>query len=103
MRHLRRTVWVIGAPLRAALVLGVRGYRATLSGWLGGQCRFHPSCSRYAEQAITCRGALVGTALSIWRILRCNPFGKGGIDPPPERLRYDVVLPTPGESGAGVR
>jgi putative membrane protein insertion efficiency factor len=93
MRQLRRIVWLIGVPLRASLVLGIRGYRATLSGWLGGQCRFHPSCSRYAEEAISSRGVLVGAALSVWRILRCNPFGKGGTDPPP-RARYDHIIPS---------
>ena len=55
-------------------------YRATLSGWLGGQCRFYPTCSHYAEDAIRERGALRGTAMAAWRILRCNPFGEGGID-----------------------
>jgi putative membrane protein insertion efficiency factor len=52
----------------------------TLSGWLGGQCRFYPTCSRYAEDAIRAHGAIKGAALATWRILRCNPFGKGGIE-----------------------
>lgn len=103
MKHLRRTVWVTGAPLRAVMVLGIHAYRATLSGWLGGQCRFHPSCSRYAEEAIRSRGAVVGIGLSVWRILRCNPFGKGGVDPPPQPGRYDVILPARGDAGVGAR
>ena len=70
----------LGAPLRWLLIGMVRGYRATLSGWLGGQCRFYPSCSVYAEQAIRSRGALAGTALAAWRVLRCNPFGRGGVE-----------------------
>jgi uncharacterized protein len=67
-------------PFRAGLIGLIRLYRATLSGWLGGRCRFYPSCSRYAEDAIRHHGAAEGSALAIWRILRCNPFGRGGVD-----------------------
>ena len=48
-------------------------------------CRFTPTCSAYAIEAIKKRGAFVGTFLSIWRILRCNPLCKGGYDPVPEK------------------
>ena len=48
-------------------------------------CRFTPTCSAYAIEAIQKRGASVGTLLSIWRILRCNPLCKGGYDPVPEK------------------
>jgi uncharacterized protein len=81
---------MLGAPLRWLLIGMVRGYRATLSGWLGGQCRFYPSCSVYAEQAIRSRGALAGTALAAWRVLRCNPFGRGGVEHVPG-AEYDGV------------
>jgi uncharacterized protein len=87
-RHALRTA---GAPVRALEIGFIRLYRATLSGWLGGQCRFYPSCSHYAEQAIRERGALIGTALAAWRILRCNPFGDGGPDPVRGRRSYDDV------------
>ena len=80
MTQVRSVVRLLGAPARFALIAMVKGYRATLSGWLGGQCRFSPSCSHYAEEAIRTRGALRGTALTMWRIARCNPFGAGGID-----------------------
>ena len=76
----RRALRTAGAPVRALEIGLIRVYRATLSGWLGGQCRFYPTCSHYAEEAIRERGALKGTALGVWRILRCNPFGDGGID-----------------------
>jgi uncharacterized protein len=92
-----RVLWAAGWPIRAALIALVRLYRATLSGLLGGQCRFHPSCSVYAEDAIRNRGALVGGALAAWRVLRCNPFGRGGVDPapPPGGLGpYDTVIQT---------
>ena len=86
---LRHAVWVVGAPARAGLIGFIRLYRATLSGWLGGQCRFSPSCSHYAEQAILVHGALRGSALATWRVLRCNPFGAPGADPVP--LAHDVM------------
>lgn len=92
---IRRALWLAGAPARWALIISIRLYRATLAGWLGGQCRFFPSCSHYAEEAIRARGALVGTGLAVWRVLRCNPFGAGGIDrapAPAARRTYEVVI-----------
>jgi putative membrane protein insertion efficiency factor len=86
---LRRALWIAGAPARGAL-LGLIGlYRATFSGAFAGQCRFSPGCSRYAAEAIRTRGAFVGSALAVRRVLRCNPFGKGGLDPVPPRRASD--------------
>lgn len=92
MNALRRLAWIAGAPFRAALLGAIRVYRLTLSGWLGGQCRFYPTCSHYAEDAIRTHGAVRGSALAVWRILRCNPFGKGGVEhvPPPRRRAASV-------------
>ena len=87
MTNLRRVMWLVGAPVRALLLAGIRLYRATLSGWLGGQCRFSPTCSHYAEDVIRSRGALAGTLFTAWRVLRCNPFGRGGLDPAPSGVR----------------
>ena len=92
MKRLRRALQLAGAPGRWVLIGTIRVYRATLSGWLGGQCRFHPTCSVYAEQAIRARGALVGTALATWRVLRCNPFGRGGVEPVPGAPVYDGLI-----------
>lgn len=99
MAPLRRASWILGAPARALLIAGIRVYRATLSGWLGGQCRFYPTCSHYAEEAIRSRGAVAGSAFAAWRILRCNPFGAGGVDHAPSPLgghrpggQYDGVV-----------
>jgi putative membrane protein insertion efficiency factor len=83
-------MWKAGAPLRWASIGLIRIYRMTLSGALGGQCRFYPTCSHYAEDAIRARGFVRGWALASWRILRCNPFGKGGLEPAPER--HDAVI-----------
>jgi uncharacterized protein len=61
----------------------IRLYKRFLSPLLPPSCRFTPSCSRYTVEAIQRHGALRGTLLGTWRILRCNPFGKGGYDPVP--------------------
>ena len=85
-------MWRLGAPARAVLVVAIRLYRMLLSGWLGGQCRFYPSCSQYAEQAIRTRGAVRGTVLSFWRVLRCNPFVPGGYEPVSRGGQYDALI-----------
>lgn len=67
------------------LLLGaIRLYRKTLSPLIGQQCRFEPTCSHYGEEAIAKHGALRGSLLTVWRILRCGPWSKGGYDPVPE-------------------
>jgi len=99
----RRVLWLAGAPARGLFVAVIRVYRITLSGWLGGQCRYVPSCSHYAEDAIRTYGAIRGSLLAMWRVARCNPFGKGGIEPVPGRSRapeYDEVI-HPGMGGQG--
>lgn len=62
----------------------VRAYRLLLSPWLGNQCRFEPTCSRYALEALQAHGAGRGAYLSARRILRCNPWCEGGHDPVPD-------------------
>ena len=65
------------------LVSTIRLYKRFLSPLLPPSCRFTPSCSRYTVEAIQKHGAFRGSLLGAWRILRCNPFGKGGHDPVP--------------------
>ncbi len=79
------------------MLLGlIRLYQVTLSGWLGGQCRFFPTCSHYAEEAIRVHGAVKGSAMATWRIARCGPFTDGGVDHVPARRtvprKYDSVI-----------
>ena len=71
-------------PARA-MILVVILYRGTLSRWLGGQCRFHPTCSAYAIEAIQTHGALRGGWMAARRIGRCRPGGPTGYDPVPPR------------------
>ena len=59
----------------------IKLYQLTLSPFLGNCCRFYPSCSHYAADAIKAHGPLKGTLLALWRILRCAPWSKGGYDP----------------------
>lgn len=68
-----------------ALILVVRGYQATLSPLMGGRCRFEPSCSRYAAEALREHGAVRGAWLSARRVCRCHPLGGSGYDPVPPR------------------
>lgn len=66
--------------LRAARGL-VRAYQLTLSGIMGGQCRFTPTCSEYALDALAKYGLWRGTLKSLWRVARCHPYNPGGYDP----------------------
>ena len=69
-------------PQRALLSL-IRFYKRNISPGTTPSCRFSPTCSEYATEAIEKYGALKGGVLSLWRILRCNPLSKGGYDPIP--------------------
>lgn len=72
--------WLVDAPRDAAL-LTIRGYQRFVSPVLPPACRFTPSCSVYGYEAIAKYGIIKGGTLAVWRVLRCNPFGRGGYDP----------------------
>ncbi|HMO48084.1 MAG TPA: membrane protein insertion efficiency factor YidD [Rubrivivax sp.] len=72
------------APQRLLLLL-VHGYRLLFKPWLGNACRFEPTCSAYALQALQQHGALAGATLSAGRLLRCHPWCDGGCDPVPSQ------------------
>jgi uncharacterized protein len=73
-----------GGRLAARVLLApIVAYRRWVSPALPARCRFYPSCSAYAVEAITTHGALRGFRLTIWRLLRCQPFHPGGYDPVP--------------------
>jgi putative membrane protein insertion efficiency factor len=69
--------------MQTLLLALIRAYRYLLSPWIGGQCRFEPTCSVYAMQAIELYGPWRGSWLAIRRLLRCHPFCQGGKDPVP--------------------
>jgi len=64
-------------------LISIRAYQALHGSFFHGVCRFHPSCSQYAYEAIETRGLIPGLILAAWRILRCQPFSRGGYDPVP--------------------
>ena len=94
---MNRVLRALGAPIRLPLLGLVRLWRHTLGRVLGPRCRFHPSCSSYADEAISRHGAAKGLALAVWRVLRCSPLSAGGPDPVPPRgawtHAYDGVIP----------
>jgi putative membrane protein insertion efficiency factor len=90
----RAVVWL--------LVLPIRAYQLLISPLLGPRCRFYPSCSAYAVQALQTHGPLRGTLLAGRRLLRCHPWNPGGIDPVPPRTRRARRESTPrAPQGAG--
>jgi putative membrane protein insertion efficiency factor len=99
LRRLRALAWWAGAPVRLLLLAVVRAYRLTAGKLVGGNCRFHPSCSAYAEYAIRNAGAVRGLALTAWRIVRCSPLSRGGVDYPPSQADHAWRLPQKNQSG----
>lgn len=79
--------------MRSVLILLVRAYQVVLSPLFRGCCRFEPSCSNYAIEALRVHGAWKGVALTAMRLLRCRPFGPSGYDPvpPPGKWKNDFV------------
>ncbi len=81
LRDLPFTLWNIP---RMPLLALIRAYQLMVSPTLpANTCRFYPSCSHYGYQAIYKHGAVKGTVMAIWRLLRCNPYNPGGFDPVP--------------------
>ena len=79
------TAAILLGAMKQLLLLAIRGYQIALSPFFGTQCRFHPTCSQYAAEAIATHGSLKGTWLAIKRILKCHPWHAGGVDPVPPR------------------
>ncbi|MCP4104268.1 MAG: membrane protein insertion efficiency factor YidD [Desulfobacteraceae bacterium] len=72
-----------GDAVKTLILILIRAYQYTVSPLLGPACRFYPSCSEYAHQAVMRYGLIKGLWISFKRILRCHPFNPGGIDPVP--------------------
>ena len=77
--------------MKTILIVFIKFYRKVISPLFPDCCRFYPSCSQYAIEAITRFGAIKGMALAMYRILRCNPFCRGGYDPVPEKFTFKRV------------
>jgi putative membrane protein insertion efficiency factor len=71
----------VNRVLRRAVTLPIRAYQYAISPMFGPRCKYYPSCSEYAVQAVERYGILRGLVLAGWRLLRCNPFSGGGYDP----------------------
>ncbi|GAA1164401.1 membrane protein insertion efficiency factor YidD [Nesterenkonia sandarakina] len=86
--ELRRGHWgLLRSSPSLALCWLLRGYRRVISPLYGQVCSFYPSCSAYGLEAVTTHGVMRGIPLTLWRILRCNPFTGGGVDPVPPTAR----------------
>ena len=75
----------LGLGLAYLLIAPIRLYQLTISPMLGDVCRYHPSCSKYAVGALRTHGPFKGLTLLLYRLVRCNPFTRGGLDPVPTR------------------
>jgi len=74
--------------MKSLLLALLRAYRFLLSPWIGGSCRFWPTCSEYSREAIETHGAARGTYMTITRLARCHPYGAGGVDPVPATFHW---------------
>ena len=74
--------------MKELLLALLRAYRYLLSPWVGGSCRYWPTCSEYSREAIEEHGAARGAYMTIARLARCHPYGAGGVDPVPARFRW---------------
>jgi putative membrane protein insertion efficiency factor len=79
-------------PPAALAVMLIRAYQRVLAPLFGQRCKYYPSCSEYAAQAITRFGILRGLVLAVWRLLRCNPWSHGGLDPVEEQRLFTPRL-----------
>ena len=91
----------IGFVLTWLLIGLINGYRLLISPILPPTCRYHPSCSGYGLAAMHTHGAVKGTLLTGWRLMRCNPWSQGGVDPVPERGYWLPDVHTNGEARHG--
>ena len=82
--------------IKAIVLAPIRFYSRFISPGLPARCKYHPSCSAYAVQAVERFGILRGLVLAVWRVLRCNPFSHGGYDPPEAQTLFRVRRPEAG-------
>ena len=78
----------IGWVVRGIFLVLIAGYQRLISPLLPASCRYHPSCSAYGFEAFSVHGSAKGLVLTAWRLLRCNPWSKGGVNPGPDKNRW---------------
>jgi putative membrane protein insertion efficiency factor len=81
--------------MRTVIVAPVRAYQRFISPAIPKRCKYHPTCSEYAVQAVRTYGVLRGVVLAAWRLLRCNPWSHGGLDPVDAQTIFRTRQPTP--------
>jgi len=81
----------IQAFIKMPFLILIRCYKLLISPFLMGGCRFQPTCSAYAAEAVSKHGVFKGSFQALWRVLRCNPFGGSGYDPVPKKVEKDIV------------
>lgn len=86
----------VSGVARAAVTAPIKLYQHTVSPLTGQRCKYYPSCSEYAVQSITKFGILRGLVLAGWRLLRCNPFSRGGFDPVENQRLFKSRKPATG-------
>lgn len=87
--------------MKKVMLMALAAYKRFLSPQLPVACRFTPTCSDYAAEAIARHGALGGVCLALWRLLRCNPLGGRGLDPVPEHIGRRCAASAGQPAGAG--
>jgi len=80
----------VKSPLKLILLFLLRVYQLCISPYLGQNCRFYPTCSQYAIEAISLHGCVKGILLASWRLLKCHPWHAGGYDPVPPKKSDSV-------------
>lgn len=89
-----RVTELIGKAAGYVLIIPIRMYQRFISPCLPARCKYYPSCSHYAVRAIKIHGAIKGSVLAVWRILRCNPWSRGGVDYVPGKFEVIYFMKT---------
>lgn len=94
LQRIWEVVWVkgLGLALSWLLIAPIKVYQWTISPLLGDVCRYYPSCSKYAVGSLKTHGPVKGLVLGSYRLLRCTPFNKGGLDPVPDRGHWRPAI-----------
>lgn len=92
---MKRAIAAVNRALSAVLILPIRFYQRFISPALPRSCKYHPTCSAYAVEALRKHGPILGIVLAAWRLLRCNPWSSGGVDYVPDKVTPGYFVPKP--------